>query len=67
MGLQRKKSNRLNEKKILRKGDVIKCPPNVVHWHGASKDTKFVQLAVTNTQSGAPIWLGAVTNEEYNN
>ena len=24
-------------KKIFRKGDVIQCPPNVPHWHGASQ------------------------------
>ncbi|ALR30373.1 hypothetical protein ATE47_07485 [Chryseobacterium sp. IHB B 17019] len=29
-------------KKILHKGDVIKCPPHVEHWHGASKDSYFV-------------------------
>ncbi|WP_300664850.1 cupin domain-containing protein [Fluviicola sp.] len=54
-------------KLILRKGDVIKCPPNVLHWHGASKDTKFVQLAVTNTQNGVPVWMEPVTDQEYNN
>lgn len=51
---------------ILRKGDVIKCPPNVIHWHGASKDQKFVQLAVTNTKNGSPVWLEAVSDEVYN-
>jgi len=52
-------------KKTLRKGDVIKCPPNIPHWHGASVDTPFVQVAITNTQNGAPVWLEAVTEEEY--
>lgn len=52
-------------KKILRKGDVIKCPPNIPHWHGASADTAFVQVAITNTRHGAPVWLEAVTDEEY--
>lgn len=52
-------------KKILRKGDVIKCPPNIQHWHGASADTYFVQVAITNTQNGVPVWLEAVTDEEY--
>jgi quercetin dioxygenase-like cupin family protein len=52
-------------KKILRKGDVIKCPPNIEHWHGASIDTHFVQVAITNTQNGVPVWLEAVTNDEY--
>ena len=53
-------------KKILRRGEVIKCPPNVIHWHGASADTAFVQIAVTNTQNGAPVWLEAVTEKDYN-
>lgn len=53
-------------KKILRKGDVVKCPPNTEHWHGASADTYFVQLAVTNNDKGATVWLQAVSNEEYN-
>ncbi|MFM2367819.1 MAG: hypothetical protein RL619_115 [Bacteroidota bacterium] len=52
-------------KKILRKGDVIKCPPNIPHWHGASVDNYFVQVAITNTQNGVPVWLEAVTDEEY--
>lgn len=51
--------------KVLLKGDVIKCQPNIVHWHGASIDTAFVQVAITNTQNGTPVWLEAVTNEEY--
>lgn len=53
-------------KKILRKGDAVKCPPNVLHWHGASRDTAFVQLAITPAQAGATVWLQAVTDEEYN-
>jgi len=52
-------------KKVLRKGDVIKCPPNVPHWHGASVDTAFVQLAVTNRHLGSTVWLEEVSEEEY--
>lgn len=52
-------------KKILRKGDVVKCPPNTPHWHGASADTAFVQVAVTNNHLGATVWLEAVSDEEY--
>lgn len=52
-------------KKVLRKGDVIKCPSNVPHWHGASADTAFVQIAVTNRHLGETIWLHEVTEEEY--
>lgn len=53
-------------KKILRKGDAIKCPPNVPHWHGASADTAFVQVAITGREKGETVWLEAVTDEEYN-
>jgi quercetin dioxygenase-like cupin family protein len=52
-------------KKILHKGDVIKCPPNTPHWHGASADTAFVQVAVTNNHLGSTVWMESVTDEEY--
>jgi quercetin dioxygenase-like cupin family protein len=54
-------------KKILRAGDVIKCPTNVAHWHGASVDTAFVQVAITNRHLGETIWLQEVTEDEYKN
>lgn len=53
-------------KQILRKGDAIKCPPNIPHWHGASADTAFVQVAITGREKGETVWLEAVTDEEYN-
>lgn len=52
-------------KKTLRKGDAIKCPPNVPHWHGASIDSAFVQVAITGREKGETVWLEAVTDEEY--
>jgi quercetin dioxygenase-like cupin family protein len=54
-------------KKILRKGDVIKCPTGVPHWHGASADTVFVQVAITNRHLGETVWLQEVSDVEYNN
>ena len=53
-------------KRILRKGDVVKCPPNVPHWHGASPNEEFIQVAITSAAKGATMWLQPVTNEEYN-
>ena len=53
-------------KRFLRKGDVVKCPPNVLHWHGASRDQKFIQIAITNAQNGPTVWMQPVTDEEYN-
>ena len=54
-------------RKILHKGDAIKCPPNTAHWHGASADTPFVQLAITGREKGETVWLEDVTEEEYSN
>ena len=52
---------------MLRKGDVVKILPDLVHWHGASPDSEFTHIAVnTNTQKGIVVWLQRVTNEEYN-
>lgn len=52
-------------KRILRKGDVIKCPANVPHWHGASADTAFSHVAITNRHLGETVWLNEVTDAEY--
>lgn len=51
---------------VIKKGDVVKCPPNVRHWHGASPDTGLQQLyIVPNTEKGIVDWQEAVTNEQY--
>ena len=52
-------------KKILRKGETIKCAPNIPHWHGASIDSSFVQVAITGREKGETIWLHEVTDEVY--
>lgn len=52
-------------KKILRKGDVVKCPPNVEHWHGASPESQMVHVAISDNDKGAVVWLQPVTEEEY--
>lgn len=50
---------------IVHKGDIIKCPPGIAHWHGASRDSSFAYLATTPAQKGKTIWLQRVTDEEY--
>jgi 4-carboxymuconolactone decarboxylase len=52
---------------IVHKGDVIKCLPNVEHWHGATQNSDFAYIGVTPTQKGKTIWLKRVTDEEYIN
>jgi quercetin dioxygenase-like cupin family protein len=52
---------------LLRKGDVVKILPGVVHWHGASPGSEFTHIAVnSNTQKGIVTWLERVTDKEYN-
>ncbi|KAA0247153.1 MAG: cupin domain-containing protein [Ignavibacteriota bacterium] len=53
---------------IIRKGDVVKCPPDVIHWHGASRDSSMTHIyIVPNTEKGIVKWMEAVTDEEYRN
>lgn len=52
-------------KRLLSKGDVVTCPPDVPHWHGASTDQEFVQVAITSRLKGPTRWLQAVNEEEY--
>ena len=54
-------------RQTIKKGDVIKCPPNVEHWHGASPESGLQQLyIIPNTEKGIVQWLQPVTDEEYN-
>lgn len=51
---------------IIKKGSVVKCPPNVRHWHGASADVGLQQLyIIPNTDKGIVEWNEAVTDEQY--
>ncbi|MFP3591371.1 cupin domain-containing protein [Chryseobacterium sp. SIMBA_038] len=51
---------------IIKKGSVVKCPPNVRHWHGASAGVGLQQLyIVPNTEKGIVNWNEAVTDEQY--
>mgnify|MGYP003644888430 CR=1 FL=1 len=54
-----------SQKRILKKGDVVKCPANIPHWHGASAGNKFIQVAITGRDKGPTEWLEPVTDEEY--
>lgn len=54
------------EVETITKGDVIKCPPNAKHWHGASADRGLQQMyIVPNTEKGIVNWMEAVTDEQY--
>ena len=52
----------------LKAGDVVEIPPEVKHWHGASKDSWFAHLAVEIPAEGASNeWLEPVSDAEYDN
>lgn len=48
-------------------GEAVNIAPDIVHWHGASPDTRMTHLAINPNVSkgGAVIWLQPVTDEEY--
>ena len=53
-------------KQKMRKGDVIKCPPKVKHWHGATENSSLTQMYILpKTENGIVTWLEAVTDEQY--
>lgn len=53
---------------IIKKGDVMKCPPNIEHWHGATPTDAMTHIAIsTNTNVGGAVWLKPVSDEEYHN
>lgn len=54
-------------KRTVHKGDIIKCQPNIVHWHGSTPNTSFSYIASSPTQKGKTQWLKPLTDQEYNN
>jgi len=50
----------------IKAGDVIWCPPQVKHWHGASPTTATTHIAITGTINGKNVeWMEKVTDEQY--
>lgn len=53
--------------KIIRPGDVVNCPPNEKHWHGAMPGTAMTHIAIAEELDGKVVdWMEKVTDEEYN-
>ena len=52
---------------VLHPGDVVMCPPNVKHWHGAAPNSRFAHLAAgTNPDRPAVVWTDEMlSKEEY--
>lgn len=41
---------------ILRPGDVVFCPPGVIHFHGATKDSSFAHIAINPEDNHEVAW-----------
>ncbi len=51
---------------ILKQGDVVKIPIDVVHWHGAAPDSDFAHISIeTNIPNNQTTWLEPVKDNEY--
>jgi quercetin dioxygenase-like cupin family protein len=52
--------------RTLRPGDVVWCPPNEKHWHGASPTTAMTHLAIQEELNGKVVeWMEKVMDEQY--
>ncbi|RYD85190.1 MAG: cupin domain-containing protein [Verrucomicrobiaceae bacterium] len=50
----------------IRPGDVVRFPPGVKHWHGASPTTAMAHIAITEQLDGITSeWLEKVSDEQY--
>ena len=48
----------------LRPGDVVWCPPNVRHWHGAAPTTAMTHIAIQEALNGQMVeWLEHVSDD----
>ncbi len=52
-------------KQTVRKGDVIQCQPDVIHWHGATPESQVIYMATSPSGKGGTKWLDKLTEAEY--
>ena len=51
---------------VIRPGDVVKCPPGIKHWHGATPTTAMTHLAIQEELNGKAVeWMEKVSDEQY--
>lgn len=52
---------------LIQKGDVVKIPKNVKHWHGATHQSSMRHIAmITDYDKDKTEWLEPVSDETYN-
>jgi quercetin dioxygenase-like cupin family protein len=52
--------------KEIRPGDVVWCPPNEKHWHGATPTTAMTHIAIVEALDGKTVdWMEKVSDEQF--
>jgi quercetin dioxygenase-like cupin family protein len=47
-------------------GDILLCPRDTPHWHGATPESSMTHVAVQESLDGTNVtWMEKVTEEEY--
>lgn len=47
-------------------GDILWCPPEHKHWHGATSTAAMTHIAIQEAKDGSPVtWMEHVTDEQY--
>ena len=50
----------------FRAGDILWCPAEHRHWHGAAPDEGMTHIAIQESVNGSPVaWMEKVTDEQY--
>lgn len=50
----------------FRAGDIVWCPPEIEHWHGATPHEAMTHVAIQEAKDGKNVtWLEHVSDEEY--
>jgi quercetin dioxygenase-like cupin family protein len=50
----------------IRSGDVVWCPANEKHWHGATPTTAMTHIAIQEQLDGKVVeWMEKVSDEQY--
>jgi len=50
----------------IRKGDVVRIPAGVKHWHGATPTTAMTHIAIQEQLNGKAVeWMEKVSDEQY--
>ena len=51
---------------VIRPGDVVTIPANVLHWHGAGADAAMTHVAIAEKENGVSVtWKDKVSDQDY--